>query len=84
MCNKYGVELYISECDEIPGEIVYEDAFQIAVKNQPEDIDIITKELHYFTAFATDEAKVLMWKNEQHRPMYGYLEKDLRTHGIDY
>ena len=77
MCNKYGVKLYISECDEIPGEIVYEDAFQIAVKNQPQDIDIITKELHYFTAFATDEAKVLMWKNEQHRPMYGYLEKDL-------
>lgn len=77
MCNKYGVELHISECDEIPGEIVYEDAFQIAVKNQPEDIDIITKELHYFTAFATDEAKGLMWRNEQHRPMYGYLEKDL-------
>ena len=26
MCNKYGVELHISECDEIPGEIVYEEA----------------------------------------------------------
>lgn len=45
MCNKYGVKLYISECDEIPGEIIYEDAFQIAVKNQPEDIVINTKEL---------------------------------------
>lgn len=31
----------------------------------------------YFTAFATDEAKVLMWKNEQHRPMYGYFENDV-------
>lgn len=30
-----------------------------------------------FTAFATDEAKVLMWKNEQHRPMYGYFENDV-------
>ena len=29
-----------------------------------------------FTAFATDEAKVLMWKNEQHRPMFGYFEND--------
>lgn len=30
-----------------------------------------------FTAFATDEAKVLMWKNEQHRPMYGYFEDEV-------
>ena len=37
--------LYVSECDEIPGEIIYEDAFQIAVKNQPEDAVIITKEI---------------------------------------
>ena len=29
-----------------------------------------------FTAFATDEAKILMWKNEQHRPMFGYFEND--------
>lgn len=29
-----------------------------------------------FTAFATDEAKVLVWKNEQHRPMFGYFEND--------
>ena len=45
MCKKYGVKLYVSECDEIPGEIIYEDAFQIAVKNQPEDAVIITKEI---------------------------------------
>ena len=43
--EKYGVKLYVSECDEIPGEIIYEDAFQIAVKNQPEDAVIITKEI---------------------------------------
>ena len=30
-----------------------------------------------FTAFATDEAKVLMWKNEQHRPMFGYFEDEV-------
>ena len=47
MCNKYGVKLYISECDEIPGILIYEDAFQIAVKDQPEDAAIITKELQY-------------------------------------
>ena len=43
--EKDGVKLYVSECDEIPGEIIYEDAFQIAVKNQPEDAVIITKEI---------------------------------------
>ena len=45
MCNKYGVKLYVSETDEIPGELVYEDAFQIAVKNQPADAAITTREL---------------------------------------
>lgn len=45
MCMKYGVKLYVSECNEIPGELIYEDEFQIAVKNQPEDAVIITKEL---------------------------------------
>lgn len=33
MARKYGVQLYMSECEEIPGEIIYEDDFQIAVKN---------------------------------------------------
>ena len=45
MCRKYGVKLYVSECEEIPGELIYEDAFQIAVKNQPEDAAITTREL---------------------------------------
>ncbi len=45
MCNKYGIKLYVSECDEIPGVLIYEDAFQIAVKDQPEDAVIITREL---------------------------------------
>ena len=30
-----------------------------------------------FTAFATDEAKVLKWRDEQHRPMFGYFENDV-------
>ena len=33
MAKKYKLELYKSEIDELPGEIVYEDDFQIAVKN---------------------------------------------------
>ena len=33
MAKKYNVDLYKSECDFVPGEIVYEDEFQIAVKN---------------------------------------------------
>lgn len=32
----------MSECDEIPGEIIYEDDFQIAIKNQGTDIRITT------------------------------------------
>lgn len=33
MAAKYGLELFMSECDVVPGEIVYEDEFQVAVKN---------------------------------------------------
>ena len=47
MCKKYGVKLYSSECTEKPGEIIYEDEFQIAVKNISEDVKIDTKELDY-------------------------------------
>lgn len=47
MCGKYGVKLYLSECSEIPGELVYEDEFQIAVKNQRADAEIVTKELNF-------------------------------------
>lgn len=42
---KYGLKLYISETEEVPGEIIYEDDFQIAVKNRFQDIKIITKEI---------------------------------------
>ena len=31
MAKKYGLKLYLSTCDELPGEPIYEDAFQIAV-----------------------------------------------------
>ena len=43
MASKYGVELYRSECEEVPGEIIYEDEFQIAVKNVRTDIKVTTK-----------------------------------------
>jgi predicted acetyltransferase len=45
MGDKYGVPFYISECIEIPGEAVYEDEFQIAVKNQPEGLIVLTRPL---------------------------------------
>ena len=45
MCSKYGVQLYLSETDDVPGEIIYEDNFQIAVKNPFTDIEVTTKEL---------------------------------------
>ncbi|MBO4485465.1 MAG: hypothetical protein J5738_08765 [Lachnospiraceae bacterium] len=45
MGAKYGVAIFISECDEIPGEVIYEDDFQIAVKGQKPDVKITTKPL---------------------------------------
>ena len=45
MAVKYGVQLYLSECTDIPGEIIYEDDFQIAVKNPRSDIPIQTRKI---------------------------------------
>ena len=45
MAKKYGTQLFMSECDEIPGEIIYEDEFQIAIKNQRTDISITTEKI---------------------------------------
>lgn len=44
MGAKYGVTFYVSESEEIPGEVVYEDDFQIAVKG-PCTAPIVTKPL---------------------------------------
>ena len=44
MGAKYGVTFYVSESEEIPGEVVYEDDFQIAVKG-PCTASIVTKPL---------------------------------------
>lgn len=45
MAAKYGLQLYKTECDQIPGEIIYEDDFQIAVKNTPADLKTVTQKL---------------------------------------
>ena len=45
MGDKYDVQFYISECIDIPGEVIYEDEFQIAVKGQKEDVTVITRPL---------------------------------------
>ena len=45
MAKKYGTQLYKSECNEIPGEVIYEDDFQIAVKNVRDDIEFKTEEV---------------------------------------
>ena len=45
MAKKYDVQLYRSECNEIPGEIIYEYDFQIAVKNERDDIEILVKKI---------------------------------------
>ena len=45
MAEKYGKKLFLSECDEVPGKVIYEDAFQVAVIAPKEDLKIDTKEL---------------------------------------
>ncbi|MCQ2593374.1 MAG: hypothetical protein MJ188_11395 [Treponema sp.] len=45
MAAKYGLQLYKTDCDQVPGEIIYEDDFQIAVKNIPADLNVVTEKL---------------------------------------
>ena len=45
MAKKYGLKLYMSKCTEVPGEIIYEDDFQIAIKNLRTDVEITVTEL---------------------------------------
>ena len=45
MCKKYRVRLYLTECEELPGELVYEDAFQIGIKNTRPDLTVVTQVL---------------------------------------
>ena len=45
MAKKYGIQLYMSECEDVPGDIIYEDEFQIAIKNPSLDVRITTKEI---------------------------------------
>lgn len=46
MCSKYGLKLFRSECSELPGEVIYEDDFQIAIVNTRTDLNIKTSELN--------------------------------------
>lgn len=45
MAEKYGVQLFISSCDETPGRIIYEDDYQIAVAGQKTDLNITTEKI---------------------------------------
>lgn len=45
MAKKYGMQLYMSECEEVPGDVIYEDEFQIAIKNPISDVSVTIKEI---------------------------------------
>ena len=45
MLDKYGKKLYLSSCGEAPGEVIYEDDFQIAVKAPAKDAPVRTEAL---------------------------------------
>ena len=45
MADQYGKKLYLSECEVIPGTLIYDDDYQIAVKDPSIDAKIVTKEL---------------------------------------
>ena len=40
-----------------------------------EQFNITPENSPAFTAYATDEAKILHWMDNQHRPMYGYYDE---------
>ena len=45
MAAKYGVQLYVSECNELPGEVIYEDEYQIAIKNPKSEVKVLTRKI---------------------------------------
>lgn len=45
MCQKYNLPLFRTECSEAPGDVIYEDEFQIAVKNQKSGLIVQTTPL---------------------------------------
>lgn len=45
MCKKYGAKLYRSETEDLPGQVIYEDDFQIAVAGTREDLKITKFEI---------------------------------------
>lgn len=38
MAAKYGLELYRSECEQLPGDVIYEDNFQVAIINTRQEL----------------------------------------------
>lgn len=38
MAAKYGLELYRSECEQLPGDVIYEDDFQVAIINTRQEL----------------------------------------------
>jgi len=45
MAKKYELKLYKSQTEELPGEVIYEDDFQIAVKNPKKHLSFKISEL---------------------------------------
>ena len=45
MCKKYETKLYRSETEELPGQVIYEDDFQIAVVDTRADLKISKTEI---------------------------------------
>ena len=45
MCKKYGTKLYRSETEDLPGQVIYEDDFQIAVVDTRADFKITKFEI---------------------------------------
>jgi len=45
MCKKYGTKLYRSETEDLPGQVIYEDDFQIAVVDTRADLKITKFEI---------------------------------------
>ena len=40
ICKKYGLELFRTQTDELPGQVIYEDDFQVAVVNTRPELKV--------------------------------------------
>ena len=65
-------DIYIRQLtkQDIPESV---DVIRTSFLTVGKEFDITPENAPMYTAYSTDEAKIIFWMDEQHRPMYGYF-----------